>query len=446
MTEDAVKALMEKMQQTMTDQIQKVMTDTAAEMSKLQTAAEEDKAVIQNLQNDLAGIRPAEDKGAKQIDELAQEIQQVKEQTADEVYKLQKAAESDKAQIAALMSELEDIKPVIDETEIARQQQVLEKKRDIQQLENEKGNLTEQLAEVDTQLNTAQAELDVLQGGYKQVEDHIVRFDCKTGEERLDITFGEDLTPKALKCFIAQYSLVKKVNMSKKIVLWDDSEHRAHKVRLALRGEAAEYVNAEDSMLKEWTNDDVMVLDALKKRYLNTQSREVKIIEFESLKQEGSQTLSEYLTQVQQLVQIAYPNEPEETTRRRVVWTFLNGLRNLEIRASIIKEGWVINDEKTKDPEEILKIAESARQVNEAAKATGKRGTGAACYFGEREEAGSVALYSQPSTRSMKCWYCKKEHEGGWYTCKQRLRDAPEWTPKSRKTDHAPKSEKKNFH
>ena len=72
MTEDAVKALMEKMQQTMTDQIQKVMTDTAAEMSKLQTAAEEDKAVIQNLQNDLAGIRPAEDKGAKQIDELAQ--------------------------------------------------------------------------------------------------------------------------------------------------------------------------------------------------------------------------------------------------------------------------------------------------------------------------------------------------------------------------------------
>ena len=372
------------------------------------------------------------------------QIEQVKTETAAEVFKLQRAAFADMQQIEALKSELKDIKPEID-NKAAVLQQITEKTNQVEQLETERVNLTEQLAELDTKLVKAQTELGALQG------DTLVEvYDCRTGEERLDVTFGEELTPKSLKAFIAQYNLVKKVNMSKRIFLWDNESHRAHKVRLALRGEAAEYVNAEDSMQKEWTNDDVKVLEALKKRYLNTQSREVKIIEFESLKQEGSQTLSEYLTQVQQLVQIAYPNEPDETTRRRVVWTFLNGLRNVEIRAAIIKEGWVVNDEQTKDPEDILKIAESARQVTEAAKATGRRNGGAVNRVAESEEQGSVALYQQQTNekRKMKCYYCQKEHAGGWWYCEKRLREAPEWKPKnSRKQDKKdpPTNEKKGF-
>lgn len=63
MTEDVVKTMMEKMQQTISDQIHKVMANTTAEMSKLQRAGH-------GRDSDVADrVRNGED--TKQMKELA---------------------------------------------------------------------------------------------------------------------------------------------------------------------------------------------------------------------------------------------------------------------------------------------------------------------------------------------------------------------------------------
>lgn len=308
------------------------------------------------------------------------QIELVKAQMELKMLKLESQAVDDKKTILLMKAKREE-EPVIEEADVLWAV-IQEKIALVRQLTDREQDLAQQLQEIHIKVLACQADLDELRGQRPEIAEATERFDCKTGEERLKVTFGEHLNPKALKSFIAQYNLVRKV----------------------------------------------------------------KIIEFESLKQEASQTLSKYLTQVQEFVQVAYPSEPQETTRRIVVWTFLNGLHKLGIQASIIKEGWVINDEQTKDPEDILKITESARQGTEAAKATEKGNTGAVGRV--KDDKGAVAQYQKPQKRLLKCWYCQSEHEGNWFTCEKRGKEAPDWTPSSRRKEErdASNSGRKSFH
>ena len=79
-------------------------------------------------------------------------------------------------------------------------------------------------------------------------------------EERMDMVFGRDgdFTAKSLRRFIEKFRVVKKLNMAAKLVGWDRKQFRADKLKLALHGDAFDLVTFEDSMQREWSQDDEM--------------------------------------------------------------------------------------------------------------------------------------------------------------------------------------------
>ena len=57
--------------------------------------------------------------------------------------------------------------------------------------------------------------------------------------------------------------------MAAKLRRWDSKLYRANKLKLALQGDAIDFVTFEDSMGKLWTKDDDAIITKLKDRYLN---------------------------------------------------------------------------------------------------------------------------------------------------------------------------------
>ena len=57
--------------------------------------------------------------------------------------------------------------------------------------------------------------------------------------------------------------------MAAKLRGWDSKLYRANKLKLALQGDAFDFVTFEDSMGKLWTKDDDAIITKLKDRYLN---------------------------------------------------------------------------------------------------------------------------------------------------------------------------------
>ena len=67
-------------------------------------------------------------------------------------------------------------------------------------------------------------------------------------EEKLDISFGTDCSGKALRRFMDKWKVVKHLNVAAKLTGWDQSEYRANKLKLALQGEAFDYVSFENPL------------------------------------------------------------------------------------------------------------------------------------------------------------------------------------------------------
>ena len=65
---------------------------------------------------------------------------------------------------------------------------------------------------------------------------------------------------------------MKKLNVAARLKGWDSKEYCANKLKLALHGDAFDYITFEDSMGKLWTNDDEGIIEKLKDRYLNVQA------------------------------------------------------------------------------------------------------------------------------------------------------------------------------
>ena len=101
--------------------------------------------------------------------------------------------------------------------------------------------------------------------------------------------------------------------------------------------------------------------------------------------------------------------------------------------------------------DELLKIAKTSKRKEDAVKAISSN-TGKVALF---EELNSVSAFrskksSNESNNSSKsnqsssssglalefiqCWYCKKEHRGGWFYCSKRKKEAPKWRPANRST------------
>ena len=69
------------------------------------------------------------------------------------------------------------------------------------------------------------------------------------------------------------------------------------------------------------------------------------------------ESLSDYVTCLQQLVTQSYAKEASEIKRKRVIWRVLTSLHSGAVRSQLIKENWTANDKEAKSHDEILNIA-----------------------------------------------------------------------------------------
>jgi hypothetical protein len=268
-------------------------------------------------------------------------------------------------------------------------------------------------------------------------------------EKSIDLTFGDDTSPHLLEKFLAHYSLVDRINKARGVRVWKKAEYRALMLRSALRGTASEYVeNAEQIMLSSWVSDDQGILKQLKQRYITNAAIELRIIQFETASQAEGEPLGEYLTRLQKLMEKAYSSHPQYIKQVRVVWQFLNGLRDKDVREALIKEKWMADGQEAKSYDEILKIAETVVNTKVAGRATGKITTGNLGVTresrGGQKSPTNKSRYSAPSRApypgvgrgNWECWFCKKkDHDGGWAKCPVRIEKDPQWKPSRNSSD-----------
>ena len=287
-------------------------------------------------------------------------------------------------------------------------------------------------------------------------------------EEHLDCYFGEDnnFSALAMRRFAERYETVKTMNSSLRIVGWDDPAYRAGKIKLCLKGEAFDHVQFASSMHEKWTNDDSLLLENLKDMFINIQAIEMNILHFEQSVQEPKEGLGEYMGRLKRLVKEAYDGDAYQETDRKVAWKFVSGLSDCKIREKLLETGWMETRQKSKALDELLKTAEIARRKEEVAKAM-TRGNQVAVMIddSERDTQSLVAAFNRsrrsdtPSSESKsssrassmsrgsagsagiptkqdeqyECYYCKRKHKGGWFTCEKRKAEDPTWRPTRRK-------------
>ena len=273
-------------------------------------------------------------------------------------------------------------------------------------------------------------------------------------EKSLTLTFGEtkdgreDISPTSLRLFLDHYDLTTAQNLRKGVKDWEDKEFRARELRLQLRGKPAEWLAHEQSMSQVWIRNDEEIKQKLIERYMGTQSIELNIIRFEELSQNESEGLSEYMTRCQRYGSEAFGSMDPTSTQQRIVWKFLNGIRDSEVRGAVIKEKWMKTDREAKSYEEVLKIAETAKMSKIATVATGgktaadklpkvaaakvpvkkhqTRSNGAR----NKQSSSDSGRSSDSSTYFKKCHYCQTTgHWGGWKLCEKRKKEDPDWTP-----------------
>ena len=84
-------------------------------------------------------------------------------------------------------------------------------------------------------------------------------------------------------------------------------------------------------------------------------------------------SLPDFLTRLQRLAGDAFASESADVRRKSVVWRFLDGLIDKDVRERLIRELWMKDEAHAKEYDDILKIAETARTSKQAAALTGNR-------------------------------------------------------------------------
>ena len=324
----------------------------------------------------------------------------------------------------------------------AEKKELESKLTSLQQRVYEQGDLEERLMKLETALSGKPS---------ATAGDDLVSDDREMGKEKaIELTFGDDTSPHLLEKFIAHYSLIDRINTARGVRVWKKPEYRALMLRSALRGAAGEFIeNAEYIMLTTWVKDDQEIIKKLRERYITNSAIELRIIEFETASQLEGEPLSEYMVRLQRLMEKAYASHPQYVKQVRVVWQFLNGLKDRDVREALIKEKWMEDGEKAKSYDEILKIAETVANAKVASRATGQV-NGQATKNGvinamSRDPAGKKSPKNKgkylgsnnpynagASNRreNWSCWYCeKRDHEGGWQRCPLREEKDPQWKP-----------------
>lgn len=275
-------------------------------------------------------------------------------------------------------------------------------------------------------------------------------------EERLELQFGldNDYSAVALRRFIERFRVVKQINMQGKITGWDSPVFRASKLKLGLVNDPFDYISFESSMSQSWTNDDQEIIEKLKDKYMNVQAVELNILTFENASQEPKEDLAEYLMRLRRQVKEAYDGEDQPELDKRVAWKFVSGVQDKRITKKLMEKGWMLDRRFAKPLEELLKLAEVTKQTEDAVKILDKEKNGGSINMFQDCDVGHIAAvdkqgYEKRNNRSktssgdsarssgssqlpldvVKCWYCQKEHRGGWFYCSKRKREDPKWKP-----------------
>lgn len=283
-------------------------------------------------------------------------------------------------------------------------------------------------------------------------------------EKTLNMTFGDgDISPTALILFLDHYELAMQQNMAKLIPGWSDPKFRANELRYQLRGEVALWLAQESAMLNaEWMRDDVEIIKRLKERFMGTECIELNIIAFEDLRQGESECLATYMTRCQRRGYEAFCDMDPGSTQQRIVWKFLSGIRDQNVRAQVIKEKWMVSTKEAKSYQEILKIAETAKMHILATSATGagakyptakvaamsgsrvkdrresrgsRHSSGESTKSSSSNSSSNSANYGASETSgstmpNFRCHYCNTtDHYGGWKLCPKRLNNDANWKP-----------------
>ena len=306
-------------------------------------------------------------------------------------------------------------------------------------------------------------EIERLKAGYGSSSSAGTVQEKSQRETKITKVFGDDTSPRALKLFLSHYDLVKAQNLRRGNKLWDDPGYRAGELRMALVGEASEYVDNEHSMGSTWVDSDEQIVQRLSSRYMKAECIELNILAFEEARQTEGESLSKYMTRLQDLGRNAFPKNPDGILRQRIVWRFLAGLIDGDVRRELIKSKWMENETDAKEYEEILKIAETALRNKVASTALGgstkkqSRGQAASASQKTRTEdpkmkkaatkapSGVAAGQNRENRRQpFVCWYCNEPHSGGWRQCSKRKKEAPDWRPPGSTKDNDA-DEKKDF-
>ena len=268
-------------------------------------------------------------------------------------------------------------------------------------------------------------------------------------EKQITKTFGEDTSADALLEFLEQYRLIVEINQQKSVPGWEDASYRAKELRCQLQGEAATYVRQEEAMHEIWVNDDEKIVEKLRARWISRDCIELDIIEFEEARQGDMETLAQFMTRLKGLGQRAFGEFDPRGMQQRIIWRFLDGVKDKDVRSSIIKERWMVDRKTPKSYDEVLKIGENALMVKIAAKATGSLGSstpkstvGIASVTSERNNpghgrgrgnrgrgGGSTRGPPKGPPKGVECFYCGERHPGGWKSCDKKHRKNPTWTP-----------------
>ena len=205
--------------------------------------------------------------------------------------------------------------------------------------------------------------------------------------------FGDETSPSTWRSLRDHYSLVREANIARGVTLWQDPAYRSVELRLCLVGAPADFLREEAAQGSPWVKDDADILDRLERRYVTTEAIEVRILRFEEAHQGEDKSLADFLTRLQRLAGDAFSSESGDIKRKRVVWRFLDGLRDRDIRERLIRERWMKDESNAKEYDEIIKIAETARASKQAASLTGHRHqVGGACAAGAwGREGGAVS-------------------------------------------------------
>ena len=93
-------------------------------------------------------------------------------------------------------------------------------------------------------------------------------------------------------------------------------------------------------MRRRWVLNDEEIIEKLKDRWFNRDCIRMVILEFGEARQGKYETLAQCLQRLKGLGQRAFSEFDGHGMHLRIIWRFLDGVRDKKIRSAIIRERW----------------------------------------------------------------------------------------------------------